>query len=54
MGERLIRFWARSDENSMATDSSHRVIMEKTFLFFSGVFRPILFVLADNDDMHGS
>ena len=38
---------------SMATDSSHRVIMEKTF-FFSGVFRLILFVLADNDDMHGS
>ena len=37
---------------SMATDSCHRVIMEKTFLL--GVFRPILFILADNDDMHGS
>ena len=37
---------------SMATDSSHRVIMEKTF--FSCVFRPILFILADDDDMHGS
>ena len=37
---------------SMATDSSHRVIMEKT-CFFSGVFRPIIFILADNYDMHG-
>ena len=37
---------------SMETDSSHRVIMEKTFFFC--VFRPILFILADNDDMHGS
>ena len=36
----------------MATGSSYRVIMEKTF--FSVVFLPILFILADNDDMHGS
>ena len=41
---------------SMATDSSHRVIMEKTVLplFFSAVFHPILFILAGNDDMHKS
>ena len=40
---------------SMATDSSHRVIMEKTVLpLFSAVFHPILFILAGNDDMHGS
>ena len=40
---------------SMATDSSHRVIMEKKSChFFSAVFHPILFVLAGNDDMHGS
>ena len=36
---------------SMATYSSHRVIMEKTV---SAVFHPILFILAGNDDMHGS
>ena len=40
---------------SMATDSSDRVIMEKTLLpLFSAVFHPILFILAGNDDMHGS
>ena len=40
---------------SMATNSSHRVIMEKQcFHFFSAVFHPILFILAGNDDMHGS
>ena len=40
---------------SMATDSSHRVIMEKTLLpLFSAVFHPILFILAGNDDMHRS
>ena len=40
---------------SMATDSSYRVIMEKTVLpLFSAVFHPILFILAGNDDMHGS
>ena len=41
--------------DSMATDSSHRVIMEKTVLpLFSAVFHPILCILAGNDDMHGS
>ena len=40
---------------SMATDSSYRVIMEKTVLpLFSAVFHRILFILAGNDDMHGS
>ena len=35
---------------SMATD---RVIMAKTVSpFFSAVFHPILFILADNNDMH--
>ena len=34
---------------SMATESSHRVIMEKT-----AVFHPILFILAGNDDIHES
>ena len=34
----------------MATD---RVIMEKT-VFFLAVFHPILFILAGDDDMHGS
>ena len=36
---------------SMATESSHRVILEKTGSpFFSAIF----FILADNDDMHES
>ena len=40
---------------TMATESSHRLIMEKTLLpLFSSVFHPILFILAGNDDMHGS
>ena len=40
---------------SMATESSHRVVMEKTVSpLFSHVFHPILFILADNDDMHES
>ena len=41
---------------SMATDSPHRVIMEKNIvaIFFSAVFHPILFILVDNDDMHES
>ena len=40
---------------SMATESSHRVIMEKTVSpLFSAVFHPILFILAGNDDMHES
>ena len=40
---------------SMATDSSHRVIMEKTVLpLFLSCFYPILFILAGNDDMPGS
>ena len=40
---------------SMATESSHRVIMEKTVSpLFSAVFHPILFILSGNDDMHES
>ena len=40
---------------SMATDSSHRVIMETTVLpLFSAVNHLIFFILAGNDDMHGS
>ena len=38
---------------SMATVSSHRVLMEKKCChFFLAVFHPILFILAGNDDMH--
>ena len=37
---------------SMVTD---RVMMEKRCLhFFSAVFHPFIFILADNDDMHES
>ena len=40
---------------SMATESSPRVIMEKTGSpLFSAVFHPILFILAGTDDMYGS
>ena len=40
---------------SMATDSSHRVIMGKmASSIFSKVFDRILFILAGNDDMHES
>ena len=40
---------------SMATDSSHRVIMEKRRRHvFSNAFDRILFILAGNDDMHES
>ena len=40
---------------SMATDSSHRVIMGKTrHHVFSNVFDQILFILAGNGDMHES
>ena len=40
---------------SMATDSSHRVIMGKTASsHFLECFDRILFILADNDDMHES
>ena len=40
---------------SMATDSSHRVIMGKTASsHFSNAFDLILFILAGNDDMHES
>ena len=40
---------------SMATVSSHRVIMGKTASSrFLKVFDRILFILAGNDDMHGS
>ena len=40
---------------SMATDSSHRVIMEKMVSsLFSNAFDQILFILAGNDDMHES
>ena len=40
---------------SMATESSHRVKMEKTVSpLFSAVLYPILFILGGNDDMHES
>ena len=40
---------------SMATESSHRVVMEKTVSpLFLACFYPILFILAGNDDMHES
>ena len=40
---------------SMATESSHRVIMEKAVSpLFSAVYHQILFILAGNDDMHES
>ena len=42
---------------SMATDSSHRLIMGKTgkrHHVFSNAFDQILFILAGNDDMHES
>ena len=40
---------------SMATESSHRVMMVKTVSpLFSAVFHPILFILAGNEDMHES
>ena len=40
---------------SMATESSHRVIMEKTVSpLFSAVFHSIFFIPAGNDDMHES
>ena len=40
---------------SMATDSSHSVIMGKRrHHVFSNVFDRILFILAGNDDMHES
>ena len=42
---------------SMATDSSHRVIMGETACrhhVFSNAFDQILFILAGNDDMHES
>ena len=40
---------------SMATDSSHRVIMgKKRHHVISNAFDRILFILAGNDDMHES
>ena len=40
---------------SMATHSSHRVIMGKRCChFFSTGFHPIIFILAGNRDMHES
>ena len=39
---------------SMATDSSHRVIMGKTVLLFLGCFSSEPFILTGNDDMHES
>ena len=40
---------------SMATDSSHRTIMGKTFFScFVSCFDPILFILACNADEHKS
>ena len=41
--------------DSMATESSHRVIMEKTASsLFLGCFSSNPFILAGNDDMHES
>ena len=39
---------------SMATESSYRVIMEKTVSFSRLFFHRILFILAGNDNMHES
>ena len=40
---------------SMATESSHRVIMVKTVSpLFLGCFYPILFILAGNEEVHES
>ena len=39
---------------SMATDSSHRVIMKTVLPVFSAVFDRILFILAGNYDIHKS
>ena len=40
---------------SMATESSHRVIMVKTVSpLFLGCFSSILFILAGNEDVHES
>ena len=40
---------------SMATESSHRVIMVKTVSpLLPAVFHPILFILAGNENMHES
>ena len=50
-----IRFWVRSDQNSvsMATDSSHRVIMGKSCDHSSSfIFDLFFFILAGNKDNH--
>ena len=57
MGERLhgVLVQISSELVSMATDSSHRVIMTKmVHHIFSNVFDRVLFILAGNDDMHES
>ena len=47
-------FWCRTLV-SMATDSSHRVIMGKTASSsFPECFDQVLFILAGNDNMHES
>ena len=56
-GKAALGFWPDLIRTlvSKATESSHRVIMEKRCLqFFSAVFHPFLFMLAGNDDMHES
>ena len=47
--------WTKT-QVSMATDSSHRVIMEKTLLrlFLRCFSSDPFFILAGNDEMHGS
>ena len=59
MGERLHENWGQiGSKVSMATESSHRVIMEKTVSFiiiciFSRLFFiRSFFILAGNNDMH--
>ena len=53
-GKAAFGFWP-DQIRTLATESSHRVIMGKQCLhFFLAVFHPILFILADNDDMHES
>ena len=57
-GKAALSFWPDQIRTlvAMATESSHRVIMEKTVspLFLGGFFNPILSILAGNDDMHES
>ena len=56
-GLAALGFWPDRNRTlvSMATESSHRVIMEETVSpLFSAVFHPILFIHAVYNDMHES